>query len=456
MSLRTKYILFVVLIHAAIAALAMQFRSTNMWLFMATELLLIVTAVLSIQLYRGFVRPLNLIAAGTEAIRDRDFTMKFLPVGQQEMDQLIDTYNTMIDELRQERVTQHEKSYLLERLIAASPAGILLLSFEGTIESLNPAAERCLHLPAAELLGKRPAELPGEWGRALGALEPGQTEVVQLSGLQTYRASTSHFLDRGFTRYFILLEELTQELIRQEKQAYEKLIRMMSHEINNSIGAVNSILQSFRYYAPQLAADDRPDFEEALDVSVNRNTHLANFIASFANLVRLPAPTPRPTDVHELLKATCRLLQVQSEKRNITWHWELAPGPLYVALDAQQMEQALLNICKNALEAIDHDGNLWVRTTAQPPVVLIENDGPGIPPEVQPHLFTPFFSTKRDGQGIGLTMIRDILLHHGFSFSLATQPNGRTGFTINLVSTTSAAAPDAVSAAKSPMPATPA
>ncbi|WP_188814283.1 sensor histidine kinase [Hymenobacter cavernae] len=430
MTLRTKYILFVVFIHAAIAGLAFQFRASNMWLFIATEVLLLITVYISIQLYRGFVRPLNLIAAGTEAIRSRDFTMKFLPVGQTEMDQLIGTYNTMIDELRQERITQQEKSFLLERLIAASPAGILLLNFDGKIEGLNPAAEHCLHLPAAELVGRKPAELPGEWGRSLGLLQPGQPQLVQLSGVQTYRASTSHFLDRGFTRYFIVLEELTQELIRQEKQAYEKLIRMMSHEINNSIGAVNSILQSFHYYAPQLTDDDRPDFTEALDVSINRNTHLANFIAGFANLVRLPAPTPRPTDVHELLKATCRLLQVQSEKRNIRWHWDLGSGSLFAELDAQQMEQALLNICKNALEAIGQDGNLWVRTTAQPAAIFIENDGPGIPPEVAPRLFTPFFSTKRDGQGIGLTLIRDILLQHNFRFSLETLPTGRTQFLI--------------------------
>ncbi|KAA9333321.1 HAMP domain-containing protein [Hymenobacter busanensis] len=433
MTLRTKYILFVVLIHTAIAGLAFQFRESNVVLFVATEALLLATAVISVQLYHGFVRPLNLIAAGTEAIRDRDFTMKFLPVGQAEMDQLIDTYNQMIDELRQERVSQQEKSYLLERLINASPAGILLLTFEGTIEAANPAAERYLQQPATVLVGQRPDALPGEWGRALGTLEPGQPQVVQLSGVQTYRASASHFLDRGFTRYFILLEELTQDLIRQEKQAYEKLIRMMSHEINNSIGAVNSILQSFHHYAPQLRDDDRADFTEALDVSVNRSTHLANFIANFANLVRLPPPTPRPTDVHELLRATCRLLQVQSEKRQIRWHWHLAPGPLYVDLDAQQLEQALLNIGKNALEAIGEGGNVWVHTTAQPPALVIENDGPGIAPEVQTRLFTPFFSTKRDGQGIGLTLVRDILLQHGFAFSLTSNAAaGRTAFRIEL------------------------
>ncbi|GAA3918782.1 sensor histidine kinase [Hymenobacter algoricola] len=432
MTLRTKFLLFVILIHGVLIVLAGQVLRTNAPLFVGLEGLLLVSIILTAQLYRGFVRPFQLIAAGTEAIRARDFSMKFVPVGQREMDQLIDVYNHMIDELRQERVTQHEKSFLLERLLQASPAGVLLLDFEGRIETLNPAAAQCLQLPVAELLGRKPGELPGEWGPALSTLHTGQPQVIRLSGIQTYRAHCSHFLDRGFTRNFIVLEELTQDLIRQEKLAYEKLIRMMSHEINNSIGAINSILQSFSYYAPQLRADDQPDFREALEVSINRNTHLANFIANFANLVRLPAPNRQPCDVHELLRAIHRLLLVQSEKRGIRWHWELAPGPLWISLDQQQLEQALLNIVKNALEAIGENGNLTVQTTARPPVLRLLNDGPGIAPEVQPRLFTPFFSTKRDGQGIGLTLIRDILLQHGFPFRLETRPDGLTAFTIQL------------------------
>ena len=432
MSLRTKFLLFVVLIHAVLIALTAQVGRTNVPLFIGLEVLLLLSSVLTVQLYRGFVRPFQLIAAGTEAIRAKDFSMKFVPVGQREMDQLIDVYNHMIDELRQERVSQHEKSYLLESLLQASPAGVLLLTFDGTIETVNPAAERMLRLPAPALLGQPPAALPGEWGATLAALREGQPQVVQLSGIRTYRAHTSHFLDRGFVRHFILLEELTQDLIRQEKQAYEKLIRMMSHEINNSIGAINSILQSFHHYAPQLQASDQPDFQEALNVSIQRNTHLVNFIGGFAGLVRLPPPTRRPTDVHALLRATERLLHVQSARRHIQWHWQLSPTPVLAHLDPQQLEQALLNICKNALEAIGDGGNLWVHTTAQPPTICLENDGPAIPAEVQRRLFTPFFSTKRDGQGIGLTLIRDILLQHGYRFSLETQPNGRTAFRINL------------------------
>ncbi|UOQ53608.1 sensor histidine kinase [Hymenobacter cellulosivorans] len=430
MTLRVKFLLFVVIIHGVLIALAAQVMRTNAPLFIATEVLLLISIVLTVQLYRGFVRPFQLIAAGTEAIRAKDFSMKFVPVGQKEMDQLIDVYNHMIDELRQERVTQHEKSFLLERLIQASPAGILLLDFDGRVEATNPAAERCLLLPQQELLGQLPAELPGEWGPALSTLQAGQPQVIQLSGIRTYRAHCSHFLDRGFTRNFIMLEELTQDLIRQEKQAYEKLIRMMSHEINNSIGAINSILQSFSYYTAQLRPDDQTDFSEALEVSINRNTHLANFIANFANLVRLPAPTRRPCDVHDLVRSIYRLMLVQSEKRRISWHWQLAPKPLWVELDCQQIEQAVLNIVKNALESIGEDGNLTIHTSVQPPMLRIEDDGAGIAPEVQRRLFTPFFSTKRDGQGIGLTMIRDILLQHGFTFSLETTPAGTTAFTI--------------------------
>ncbi|WP_240047278.1 sensor histidine kinase [Hymenobacter nivis] len=433
MSLRVKFLLFVVVIHAVLVALAAQLRTTNAGLFIATELLLLGSLVLSAQLYRGFVRPLQLIAAGTAAMQARDFTLKFVPVGQREMDQLIGVYNSMIDALRRERVSQHEKSILLERLIEASPAGVLILDFEGNVEHANAAAVRFIGPAGAgppAWLGQPLGALPGPWGPALGALAEGQPRALRLSGLQAYRAHAAHFLDRGFTRRFVVLEELTQELIKQEKQAYEQLIRLMSHEINNSIGAINSILGSFQHYAPQLAPADRPDFTEAIDVSIARNTQLASFIADFARLVRLPAPHLAPTDVHALLRNLGRLLGPQSAERRVAWHWELADAPLIIEADAPQLEQALLNVAKNALEAIGTDGNIWVRTTTNPFSISIENDGAPLTPEVRERLFTAFFSTKRGGQGIGLTLVRDVLLAHGFAFNLAPGAPGRTAFTI--------------------------
>ncbi|MCI1188482.1 ATP-binding protein [Hymenobacter sp. DH14] len=430
MSLRVQFLLFASLIHIVLIAVAAQLRTTNVPLFLVSEIILLLSIVLTTKLYRGFVRPFQLIAAGTAAMQAQDFSLKFVPVGQHEMDQLIGVYNQMIDALRRERVSQHEKSVLLERLIQASPAGILILDFEGRIESANAAAARFIGQAVKELSGLRPAELPGAWGPALAALPDGQPQALRLSGLATYRATAAHFIDRGFTRRFVVLEELTQELIKQEKQAYEQLIRMMAHEINNSIGAINSILHSFQHYAPQLAPADRADFTEALDVSTARNTQLANFIGDFARLVRLPPPAPRPTDVRTLLRGIARLLQPQSAERRIQWHIDLPDAPLSINLDAQQLEQVLLNVAKNALEAIEYDGNIWVSATLNPATLTIENDGPALTPEVQQRLFTPFFSTKRDGQGIGLTLVRDVLLAHGFRFHLGTNEAGHTVFNI--------------------------
>jgi two-component system nitrogen regulation sensor histidine kinase NtrY len=432
--MRLKLILFLLPLYAVLITLAAQARTTNAALFIACEVVLLGSLGLAWQLYRGFMQPIRLIEAGTAALHAQDFNLKFTPVGQPGLDQLIDIYNHMLDALRQERVSQHEQSVLLERLIQASPAGILILTFDQQIASANAAAAWALGLPAATLVGQAVVALPAPWGGVLATLSGGQPQTVRLPSGQTYRAAAAHFLDRGFQRRFVVLEELTQEIRAQEKQTYEQLIRLMAHEVNNSIGAVNSLLGSFRHYAPQLAPADQPDFTQALDVSIARNTQLADFVAGYARLVRLPPPAPHPTDLHALLRDLGHLLAPQSAAQGVAWHWELAhEGPLVIEADSQQLTQALLNVAKNALEAIGPGGgNVWVHTMAQPLTLRISNDGAPLSSEVSQRLFTPFFSTKVGGQGIGLTLVRDILLAHGFPFRLATEAAGRTVFQAEL------------------------
>jgi two-component system nitrogen regulation sensor histidine kinase NtrY len=432
--MRLKLLLFLLPLYAVLFTLAAQARTTNAALFIACEVVLLGSLGLAWQLYQGFMQPIRLIEAGTAALHAQDFNLRFTPVGQPGLDQLIDVYNHMLDALRQERVSQHEQSVLLQRLIQASPAGILILTFDQQIASANVAAAWALGLPAATLVGQAVAALPAPWGGMLAALSSGQPQTVRLPGGQTYRAAAAHFLDRGFQRRFVVLEELTQEIRAQEKQTYEQLIRLMAHEVNNSIGAVNSLLGSFRHYTPQLAPADQADFTQALDVSIVRNTQLADFVAGYARLVRLPAPAPHPTDLHALLRDLGHLLAPQSAAQGVAWHWELAQaGPLLVQADSQQLTQALLNVAKNALEAIGPaGGNVWMHTTTQPLTLRISNDGEPLSSAVSQQLFTPFFSTKPGGQGIGLTLVRDILLAHGFPFRLATEADGRTTFQVEL------------------------
>ncbi|HEY9422124.1 MAG TPA: HAMP domain-containing protein, partial [Thermoanaerobaculia bacterium] len=235
-SLRAKIIVYLVLIHAVLAVISfVVLREDPLWL-LAVEGLFVLSIILGIFLLRAFFVPLELIRTGAELIGERDFTSQFREVGQPEMDSLIRIYNQMIDRLREERLKLQEQHYLLDRILNASPAGIVTLDFDGKVSSMNPAA----------------AELSADIGAALTAIPVGGSEVLALQGGRRLKATRAEFFDQGFPRSFLLLEELTEELRASEKAAYGKLIRMMSHEINNSVGAVGSLLDSFRGYADQL------------------------------------------------------------------------------------------------------------------------------------------------------------------------------------------------------------
>lgn len=390
----------------------------NVYLFLGMEVLILGSIYITAGLYSTFFKPLSLIRAGIESIKDKDFSTKFMGVGQKELDELISVYNRMIDQLRHERVAQAEKHYFLEKLIQASPAGIILLGFDNQVEHVNPAAEQYLQQPGSSLIGKHVSQLPKVWAEQLTQLQTGSSITFRVNGIRTYRCHRAHFLDRGFQHYFILIEELTEAILQNERQAYEKVIRMMSHEVNNSAGAVNSILGSLQYYAPQLTEDHREDFDNALQVAIDRNTNLSRFMANFANVVRIPSPKKVKTDLHEILRNMALLLQPELQRRTITCSLELAQQPLFILLDQQQIEQVMLNVLKNAMEAIGDNGEITIKTQNTPAQLTITDTGAGIPENVRSSLFTPFFSTKEYGQGIGLTMVREILVNHDFPFSL--------------------------------------
>ena len=252
--------------------------------------------------------------------------------------------------------------------------------------------------------------------------------------------SRAEFFDRGFPRSFLLLEELTEELRASEKAAYGKLIRMMSHEINNSVGAVGSLLDSFRGYAGDLGGEDRDDFLQAITVAITRLENLRAFMNGFAEVVRLPPPDRRATNLKQLLDEILLLWRPELDRRRIRVTWAHAEPLPPIELDRNQIEQVLVNVLKNAVESIGEDGAIalslgWEagRNGSAPrsrPVLAIEDSGPGIPEDVQPLLFTPFFSTKKNGRGLGLTLVQEILSAHGFEFSLGQGKGGGAEFRV--------------------------
>ena len=152
MKLRTKYILFVVIVHLAALVLSYFIFKNSPFLFIACEVLIIVSIVIAWQLYHQLLQPLKLLADGTEAIKDRDFNIKFLTTGKYEMDELINVYNQMIDQLRTERTKQEEQHFFLEKLIHTSPTGIIILDFEDNIQQVNPKALELLNASENEII----------------------------------------------------------------------------------------------------------------------------------------------------------------------------------------------------------------------------------------------------------------------------------------------------------------
>ena len=441
MSLRAKIILYLVLIHLALGGIGvLVLRENRLWL-LAIEALFAVSIVFGILLIRSFFVPLELIRTGAELMAERDFTSRFREVGQPEMDALVRIYNQMIGRLREERLKLQEQHYFLDRVLTASPAGIVTLDFDGRVDTVNPAAGALLQAEAESARGKALDAMGSPLGQALAAIPVGGSEVLALQGGRRLKVSRAEFFDRGFPRSFLLLEELTEELRASEKAAYGKLIRMMSHEINNSVGAVGSLLDSFRGYAGQLGEEDRDDFLHAIAVAITRLENLRAFMGGFAEVVRLPPPDRRPTGLRQLVDEILLLLGPELDRRRIRVAWEKAEPLPPVELDRNQIEQVLVNVLKNALEAIGEDGAITLRLAWEParangngprsrPVLTLRDTGPGIPEDVQALLFTPFFSTKRNGRGLGLTLVQEILSAHGFDFSLETAPGGGAEFRV--------------------------
>lgn len=429
MTYRIKFLLFLIAIHIVEIVLAVFVLRTNKIWFVAAEVLILVSIALSIYFFFSFSKPLQLVNSGIASIKDKDFSMRLVKVGQPELDNLIDVYNQMIDKLRDERTSQQEQHFFLEKLILASPSGIIILDPDEKIKMMNPAAELFTGLNIDRDKNFRLAAFAGNiLINELLNLPLNETTTVLLSGLKKYKVHKSYFVNQGFRNQFLVIEELSEEIYNVERSAYEKVIRTISHEFNNSVGPINSILESLDNHIKKSVTENQSDFETAIAVAIQRNNALNEFIKRYAQLFKLPLPIREMCNIHDLLKRLEKVFYYELKQRNIYLTLDLASQPLSWNVDINQFELVISNIIKNAIEAIGADGTIAIQTANHPESISIFNNGEAIPDEVQKQLFTPFFTTKKTGQGIGLTLIREILQNHGIKFSLESLPDNTTRF----------------------------
>lgn len=377
--------------------------------------------------YRKIVKPLNSIGSGMELLREQDFSSRLSPVGQYEADRIVNVFNRMMEQLKNERLRLREQNNFLDLLIKASPMGVILTTLDEDLSELNPMAQKMLGVRQEDVLGKKMNEIDSPLAAELANVPKGETATVRLNDSNIYRCTHSSFIDRGFQHPFFLIESLTDEVMKAEKKAYEKVIRMIAHEVNNTTAGITSTLDTVEQALS--AEEGMDDICDVMRVCIERCFSMSRFITRFADVVKIPEPTLTPVDLNDLAFTCKRFMEGMCADRNIKLRLEIDETLKEVKMDASLFEQVLVNIIKDAAESIEKDGEIIVRTLSPATIEVVDN-GKGISKEVEAKLFSPFFSTKPNGQGIGLIFIREVLMRHGCTFSLRTYADGLTRFRI--------------------------
>lgn len=402
---------------------------TSEYTFYVAEGTVVVCLSFLVYFYRKTVMPLHTIGNAMDLLSEQDFSSRLRPVGQRDADRIVHLFNRLMEQLKNERLHVREQNHFLDLLISVSPMGVILFDFNRNITSANAAALKFLgNLTEQDVLGRSMGEIQSALAEKLAQVAYGSVETVRLNDAMIYRCSHLSFIDRGYAHPFLLIESLTSEIVKAEKKTYEKVIRMIAHEVNNSVAGVTSTLDSLNDIIGTY--DGAEELCHTIQICSDRCYGMNHFIARLAEIVRIPEPQLQTVSLNNQVDACRVLMENVCQRRQIRLHRFFDSSNPEVQLDPILFEQVLVNIVKNAAESIGQDGDIEIHVSGNPVVLEIADNGTGITKDNEDKLFTPFFSTKPEGQGIGLILIREILTKHGCLFSLKTYPDGWTRFKI--------------------------
>lgn len=398
----------------------------------AVELASVVILILLVVLYYITVRPLHAISNGMDLLRAQDFSSRLARINSNEADRIVEMFNSMMDQLKNDRLRLREQNHFFDLVISVSPMGIVILDTYDRITMANPSALAFFDCDGSRTVtGRRLDELESPLALAISKIEQNDTQTLRLSDSMIYRCSRLSFMDSGFAHPFVLIERLTDEVVKAEKKAYEKVVRMIAHEVNNSMAGVNSTLDTASTIIEESGDKELADVAQVLRVCQERCVAMSRFITAFANVVKIPEANLVTGELNERVLVCHGFMESMCNKHGIRLRLNLSDEEIEVKIDEVLFEQALLNILKNSIESIGRNGVVEIVTTGNPPTLTVVDNGPGISEEARQRLFTPFYSSKPHGQGLGLIFISDVLTKHRCRFSLTTSPvDGLTRFFI--------------------------
>lgn len=370
------------------------------------------------------VRPLRTLANVFEALREGDYAIRGQAADAGDaLGDVINEVNALSQLLHEQRLSTIEAGALFEKFV--SEADIALLAFDPALHlcRINAAGESLLGRPSKDLIGRSAQELGVS---ALLEVASGSVVSTELAGgkgrLELRRRTFRH---DGRPHELLMISDVSRALREEERRAWRRLVRVIGHELNNSLAPIKSTAGTLTRIIDQepLASDWREDTRTGLAIIHDRAESLERFMSAYARFARLPAPNRREVDFSALARRAAALFE------RVHTHGEAG---VTVSIDGDQIEQVLINLIKNAVEAGDGAGDTDVswRTAGSDLFVEIKDEGPGIASTES--LWVPFFTTKQSGSGIGLVLSREIVENHGGQIALANRPD-RTGCVATIV-----------------------
>ncbi len=417
----------------AVATLALLWSGDHSekvrWTFSALVLLVPAGCVAAVRARVTY--PMGTLTNLLAALREGDYSLRSRRARRDDsLGEVMQEINALGETLQARRREAREATTLLRAVMAEIPVAVFTFNDDGGLNLVNRTGAALLGRGERELLGREAAELglgeclEGEAARTFSGRFPGAPG----GGETRWGMRRAEFRENGRPHRLLVLADLSRPLREEEREAWRRLIRVLGHEINNSLTPIGSLAGSLGTTLDRRAADWEDDLREGLGIIANRAEGLGRFLAEYARLARLPPPDRRPTRAAEVATRAAAM----ETRAAVT----VLPGPeVTFPADAGQVEQALINLIRNGTDAAreaagDSAGPVRLGWTADGPAAevafFVEDDGPGLAPGAG-NLFVPFFTTKPGGSGIGLALSRQIAEAHGGTLTLENRPDGTRG-----------------------------
>ena len=358
-------------------------------------------------------------------------------------DELNTAFNEVTREFQQAKIEKEEHFRFLQTII--DHVGIALIAFnpDGGVELINNAAKKLLKIPRLGNI-KDIESISTRLADKLGSISPGDKDLVKFKqgdNLLQLSIYATGFILRQQQLNLVAMQNIQSELEEKEMISWQNLIRVLTHEIMNSITPIaslastaNGLLENGKECkVPEDMNEVIVDVRHAVKTIEKRSKGLITFIDNYRKLTRIPKPDFKIVQVKELFERVASLMKDQYEQNSIKFNKEVDPESLTITADPALIEQVLINLCKNSVEAVGGVSRPKIKLKAGTdglgnPVVKVIDNGKGIAEDVAERIFIPFFTTKPEGSGIGLSLSRQIIRLHKGTIGVASTPNERTVF----------------------------